>query len=101
MLRQHRAGQPSTRSATPTEGPYSDVTPVGRRATTRRFAVKVVERALGECLAPTPGIGLLVLLVVAGLLAVIAVTLSVGNALLVLIVAVVIRISCERRRPVV
>ncbi|HEY3608364.1 MAG TPA: hypothetical protein VGL06_12730 [Pseudonocardiaceae bacterium] len=69
----------------------------GWRIATRRVVTTVVERALGECLAPTPTIGLLVMAAIAGLLAIIAVTLSPGNALLVLIAGVIMRISCEHR----
>jgi hypothetical protein len=69
----------------------------GWRIATRRVVTNVVERALGECLAPTPTIGLLVMAAIAGLLAIIAVTLSPGNALLVLIAGVIMRISCEHR----
>lgn len=68
--------------------------------TTRRIVARVLEQTLGECLAPTPRSGLLVLVTIIALLAVIAVTLSVGNALLVLLAGTVMRISCERRRPV-
>lgn len=88
-----KAAQPS--------GDPTTVHPVGRglpswRIATRRVVTTVVERALGECLAPTPTIGLLVLAGIAGLLAIIAVTLSPGNALLVLLAGVLMRISCER-----
>ncbi|HVV18634.1 MAG TPA: hypothetical protein VHF06_04315 [Pseudonocardiaceae bacterium] len=86
------------------ERPTETVTPPGRtlphwNIALRRFVAVVLERTLGECWAPNPRVGLLVLLVIVGLLAIIAVTLSVGNALLVLLAAVVMRISCERRRP--
>lgn len=65
--------------------------------TVRRMLARVPERALGECLAPTPRSGLLVLVTVVALIGVIAVTLSVGNALLVLLAAAAMRVSCERR----
>jgi hypothetical protein len=67
------------------------------RTTIRTRTLMVCERILGECFVPNARTGLLVLAVVVGLLAVIAVTLSVGNALLVLLVATVMRLICERR----
>jgi hypothetical protein len=95
MLGQHYAEQ------TPEAAPPQDV-PVGRglpgwRITLRRTTLNVVERVLGTCLAATPTRGVLVLLAVLGLLAVITVTLSVGNALLVLLAGAIMRISCEYR----
>lgn len=82
--------------------PSTDAPPAGRtlpawQITTRRWLAVACERILGECWAPNPRTGLLVLLVIIGLLAVIAVTLSIGNALLVLVVAAVMRVACERR----
>lgn len=76
--------------------------PTGRtmpswRITLRRLVLLVVERALGTCLAPTPTRGVLVLLAILGLLTVITVTLSIGNALLVLLAGAIMRISCEYR----
>jgi hypothetical protein len=76
--------------------------PVGRslspwRVALRKWVTVVLERTLGECWAPNPRTGLLVLLAIAVLLTTIAVTLSVGNALLVLVVGVVMRVSCDRR----
>jgi hypothetical protein len=67
------------------------------QVTARRIVGTVTERILGECWAPTWQRGLLVLGLLAGLLAIIAVTLSVGNALLVAAVGGVMRILCERR----
>jgi hypothetical protein len=64
----------------------------------RRTVGTVTERILGECWAPTWQRGLLVLSVIAGLLVVIALTLSVGNAVLVAAVGAVMRIVCEQRR---
>jgi hypothetical protein len=104
MLRQY-ADQSSPETAQlETTQPSGDATanPVGSglpgwRIATRRVVTNVVERALGECLAPTPTIGVLVMAAIAGLLAIIAVTLSPGNALLVLIAGVIMRISCEHR----
>jgi hypothetical protein len=69
----------------------------GWRIALRRAVLFVVERALGQCLGATPTRGALVLVAVVGLLAVITVTLSVGNALLVLLAGVIMRISCEYR----
>jgi hypothetical protein len=86
LLRQQYAEQPSNSRRLP-----------DWRITLRRGARVVVERALGECLAPTLTIGLLVLLAIVGLLGIIAMTLSVGNAALVLLAGVIMRISCERR----
>jgi hypothetical protein len=93
MLRQQYAQRPTEK-----------VTPAGRtlphwNIRLRRFAATVLERTLGECWAPNLKVGLLVLLAIVSLLGIIAVTLSVGNALLVLLAAVVMRISCERRGP--
>jgi hypothetical protein len=67
--------------------------------TLRRLVIRVLDRTLGECWAANPRRGLLMLLAVVSLLAVIAITLSVGNAALVLLAAVAMRITCERRRP--
>jgi hypothetical protein len=97
MLRQYADQSPET--AEPS-GDSTTVHPAGRglpgwRIATRRAVNTVVERALGECLAPTPTIGLLVMAAIAGLLAVIAVTLSPGNAALVLLAGIIMRISCE------
>ena len=68
------------------------------RVAAHRHVLTVCERVLGECFVPNARTGLGLLAAVVGLLAVIAVTLSVGNALLVLLVAVVMRVVCERRR---
>jgi hypothetical protein len=100
MLRQY-AEQSSPETATPS-GDSTTVPPTGSglpgwRIATRRVITTVVERALGECLAPTPTIGVLVMAAIAGLLAIIAVTLTPGNALLVLLAGVIMRISCEHR----
>jgi hypothetical protein len=100
MLRQY-----ADQSSPETVAPSGDSTTVptagsglpGWRIATRRVITTVVERALGECLAPTPTIGLLVMAAIAGLLAIIAVTLTPGNALLVLLAGVIMRISCEHR----
>lgn len=99
MLRQHYADE--TTQTAPTAGTV-DTHPAGRalpgwRIAVRRVAWTVVERVLGDCLAPTPTRGVLVLLAVAGLLVVIALTLSVGNALMVLLAGAIMRISCEYR----
>jgi hypothetical protein len=67
------------------------------RITARRVVLTACERAIGECFVPNAGAGLAILGSIVALLAVIAVTLSVGNALLVLLVAIVMRILCERR----
>jgi hypothetical protein len=112
MLRQQHAEKPSSAEPTRTVGTdqprhtarrrvvASRRVVVPRRAVVpRRVVVAVVERALGERWAPTPGRGVLVLLAIAALLGVIALTLSVGNALLVLFVAVVMRVACEYRNP--
>jgi hypothetical protein len=100
MLRQY-AEQSSPETAS-SSGDSTTVHPAGSglpgwRIATRRVITTVVERALGECLAPTPTIGLLVMAAIAGLLAIIAVTLTPGNALLVLLAGVIMRISCEHR----
>jgi len=100
MLRQY-AEQSSPETVSPS-GDSTTVRPTGSglpgwRIATRRVITTVVERALGECLAPTPTIGLLVMAAIAGLLAIIAVTLTPGNALLVLLAGVIMRISCEHR----
>jgi hypothetical protein len=94
MLRQRYAERPTdTVPATSHRTPPKNVT-------ARRFVARALERTLGECLAPNPRSGLLVLVAIVVLLGIIAVTLSVGNALLVLLAAVVMRVSCERgRRP--
>jgi hypothetical protein len=106
MLRQYAdQSSPETTRLSETAQPSGDPTTVhpagpclpGWRIAARRVVTTVVERALGECLAPTPTIGLLVMAAIAGLLAIIAVTLSPGNALLVLLAGVLMRISCERR----
>lgn len=94
MLRQQYAERPARPAAHAT-----GATLPRWNVTLRRFVARVVERTLGECLAPNPRVGLLVLLVIVGLLGIIALTLSIGNALLVLLAAVVMRVSCERRRP--
>ncbi len=64
----------------------------------RRTVGTLSERILGECWAATWQRGLLMLSLIAGLLVVIAVTLSVGNALLVGAAGAVMRILCEHRR---
>ncbi|HEX5404036.1 MAG TPA: hypothetical protein VFX16_17250 [Pseudonocardiaceae bacterium] len=96
MLRQHYAERSSS------EQPDTDQPSAGRvlpqwQITTRRWLAVTCERILGECWAPNPRTGLLVLLLIIVLLGIIAVTLSIGNALLVLVVAAVMRIACERR----
>lgn len=63
----------------------------------RRWLSVVVERIVGECWSPNPKLALLVLAVVVGLLVVIAMTLSIGNALLVAAVSVMMRVVCDRR----
>ncbi|HEX5114718.1 MAG TPA: hypothetical protein VFW65_05920 [Pseudonocardiaceae bacterium] len=68
------------------------------RVVTHRRVMTVCERVLGECFVPNARTGVAVLAAIIGALTVIAVTLSVGNALLVLFVAAVMRIACERRR---
>ena len=93
MLRQRYAERPATTA------PTTHRTQQPRNVPLRRLVVSVLERTLGECLAPNPRSGLLMLVAIACLLGVIAVTLSVGNALLVLLAAVVMRVSCDRRRP--
>jgi hypothetical protein len=97
MLRQQYAEQATTEQD-------ADAPSVGRtlpqwRVVLRKSVGTVLERTLGECWAPNPRTGLLVLLLIIGLLGIIAVTLSVGNALLVLVVSVVMRVSCDRRGP--
>jgi hypothetical protein len=100
MLRQQYVEPPSTEQVGDQGRPA-----IGRalpqwQVTLRRSVHMVLERCLGECFAPNARIGLLVVLLIIGLLTIIAMTLSVGNALLVLLVAVVMRISCERgKRP--
>lgn len=69
----------------------------GWRIALRRGTQTVVERVLGHCLAQTPARGVLVMLAILGLLAVITVTLSLGNALLVLLAGVIMRVGCEYR----
>ena len=95
MLRQDYAEQtapaPTPVTATPAGGMPS------WRITLRRFVMLIVDRALGTCLTPTPMRGLLVLLAILGLLTVITVTLSIGNALLVLLAGAIMRINCEYR----
>jgi hypothetical protein len=95
MLRQQYAEQSDQHTDTVRPGAGRTLPPW--RITVRRWLAVACERILGECWAPNPRTGLLVLLVIIGLLAVIAVTLSVGNALLVLVVAAVMRLACERR----
>jgi hypothetical protein len=105
MLRQYADQSSPETDQLGTTAPSGDSTTVhpagsglpGWRIATRRVVTTVVERALGECLARTPAIGLLAMVAIAGLLAVIAVTLSPGNALLVLLAGVIMRISCEHR----
>lgn len=63
----------------------------------RRWLGVALERVVGECWSPNPWAVLLVLGVIVALLVVIAVTLSVGNALLVALVGIVMRVACERR----
>jgi hypothetical protein len=88
----------------PADGdPPADRAPAGStlpnwQVVARRTIGTVCDRILGECWAPTWQRGLLVLGVIVGLLVVIAVTLSVGNALLVGAVGAVMRILCEYRR---
>jgi hypothetical protein len=100
MLRQHSAEQPSSGSVGPITETVVDAHPVNRRTTARRITIAVIERTLGECWSSTPKLGVLVLAMIVGLLGVIALTLSIGNALLVALVAVVMRVACERRSPV-
>jgi hypothetical protein len=96
MLRQQQyAEQPDQH--TETVAPPAGRTLPRWRITARRWLAVACERILGECWAPDPRTGLLVLLAIIGLLGVIAVTLSVGNALLVLVVAAVMRVLCEHR----
>ena len=95
MLRQDYAEQTAP-APTPVTAPPAGGMP-SWRITLRRFVLLVVERALGTCLAPTPTRGVLVLLAILGLLTVITVTLSIGNALLVLLAGVIMRVSCEYR----
>jgi hypothetical protein len=95
MLRQQYAEQSDQHTDTVRPGAGRTLPPW--RIAVRRWLAVACERILGECWAPNPRTGLLVLLVIIGLLAVIAVTLSVGNALLVLVVAAVMRLACERR----
>ncbi|HEX4722864.1 MAG TPA: hypothetical protein VH333_10145 [Pseudonocardiaceae bacterium] len=94
MLRQDYAEQTTPQPSERTTGRAQP----GWRIALRRGVRGVVTRALGVCLAPTPARGVLVLLAIVGLLAVITVTLSVGNALLVLLAGVIMRVSCEYRR---
>jgi hypothetical protein len=100
MLRQYAEQSPPETATpsgdTPTAHPTGSGLP-GWRIATRRVITTVAERTLGECLAPTPTIGLLVMAAIAGLLAIIAVTLSPGNALLVLLAGIIMRLSCEHR----
>ena len=63
----------------------------------RRWLAVATERALGECFSMRTKSALAVLGSVVALLVVIALTLSVGNALLVAGVGVTMRIACERR----
>jgi hypothetical protein len=63
----------------------------------RRRVLAFTERTLGECFAPSLRVALPVLLLVVALLGVIAYTLSIVNALVVIAAVVVMRISCERR----
>lgn len=86
-----------TGSAADTGAPEGRALPEWR-VVTRRRVMTVCERVLGECFVPNARTGVAVLAAIIGALAVIAVTLSVGNALLVLLVATVMRIACERRR---
>ena len=76
--------------------------PIGRslphwQVMARRWLAISTERALGDCFQLTPASALLVLGSIAALLVVIALTLGVGNALLVACVGVVMRVACERR----
>lgn len=91
MLGQQYAESSTDESVTRNVPPYPHW-----RVAARRHTLTVCERVLGECFVPNVRTGLAVLAVVVGLLAVIAVTLSVGNALLVLLVAAVMRVVCER-----
>lgn len=95
MLRQQFAERPTAH----TDVPSRRRTLPQWNVTLRRLVTVVLDRTLGECWAPTPTRGVLVLLTIVSLLAIIAVTLSVGNAALVLLAAVAMRITCERRRP--
>jgi hypothetical protein len=105
MLRQQYVDQPSTEQVGDGGTPDAAGPSTGRalpewQVTLRRSTHMVLERCLGECFAPNARVGLLVVALIIGLLSVIAMTLSVGNALLVLLVSVVMRISCERgKRP--
>ena len=93
MLGQQFAESPTDESVTQEARPLPEW-----RVMARRRVLTVCERILGECFVPNARTGVGLLAAVAGLLTVIAVTLSVGNALLVLLVAVVMRIICDRRR---
>lgn len=84
MLRQHDAEQLTDRTDAPVRRSMSG------------WLRAALERVVGECW-PGPKTAVLVLFVIAGLLAVIALTLSIGNALLVALVAVVMRVACEWR----
>jgi hypothetical protein len=64
---------------------------------TRRWLAVAIERALGDCFQLSPRAALLVLGSITALLVVIALTLSIGNALLVAGVGVVMRVACEPR----
>lgn len=74
-----------------------DARPPTRRALAGRWLLRFVERAFGECFALSLPLAVLALVAVAVLLAVIAYTLSVANAVLVVAAAVAMRITCERR----
>jgi hypothetical protein len=95
--------QPSSSGPAEPAATSTTVHPTGGGLPAWRIALRhgvavTVERSIGECLAPTPTVGLLVLAAIIALLAVIAVTLSVGNALIVLLAGVIMRITCETRR---
>lgn len=68
-----------------------------RESAVRRGLLAFTERALGERFAPSLRVALPTLLLVVVLIGVIAYTLSVVNALIVIAAAVIMRISCDRR----
>jgi hypothetical protein len=95
MLRQQYAERPTA----DTPAPPDRLTLPRWNVALRHIVTVVLERTLGERLAPTPRAGLSILLAVAALLVIIAVTLSVGNAALVLLAVVIMRVGCERGGP--
>lgn len=77
--------------------PVTGRPPPDWRVVARRRVITVCERVLGEYFVPNARTGVALLAAIVGALTVIALTLSVGNALLVLLAAVVMRIVCDRR----